>query len=93
MQSELEALKHNKTWTFVNPPPDIKPIGRKWVYKVNPKDDGSIERYKDRLIAKGYNQVEGLDFFDMFSLVAKITIVRNLLALTSSIHGIYINWI
>jgi len=63
MESELNALKHNKTWIFVDPRPNIKAIGSKWVYKVKYKADGSIERYKARLVAKGYNQVEGLDFF------------------------------
>jgi hypothetical protein len=76
MNVELEALTKNHTWQLVPLPPHVKPIGSKWVYKVKHKADGSIERYKARLMAKGYNQVEGLDFFDTFLPVAKLTTVR-----------------
>ncbi|PNX79156.1 retrovirus-related Pol polyprotein from transposon TNT 1-94 [Trifolium pratense] len=55
MKAEIiSALQQNKTWTFVDPPAHIKPIGSKWVYKVKHKADGTIERYKARLVAKGY---------------------------------------
>lgn len=58
MNFELDALKLNKTWTFVDPPLNVKPFVRKWVYKVKHELDGTIERYRARLVAKGFNQVE-----------------------------------
>ncbi|CAJ2646289.1 unnamed protein product [Trifolium pratense] len=83
MQSELQALEQNKTWTIVSLPTGVKPIGSKWVYKIKRKSDGSIERYKARLVAKGYNQVEGIDYFETFSPVAKMTTIRVVLAIAS----------
>ena len=64
MDTEIAALKANNTWT-------ITPIGCKWVYRIKYKADGSIERYKYRLVAKGFTQNEGLDYLETYSLVAK----------------------
>ncbi|MCI28506.1 retrovirus-related pol polyprotein from transposon TNT 1-94, partial [Trifolium medium] len=46
MNSELEALARTGTWKIIDLPPNVKPIGSKWVYKIKHKSDGSIERYK-----------------------------------------------
>jgi len=87
MQSEIDALESNNTWTLTSLPPGKTPIGCKWVYKVKHRADGSIERYKARLVAKGFTQCEGLDYFETFSPVVKMTTIRCLLAL-AAIH----NW-
>ena len=61
MQKEFDALIKNGTWRLVDPPIGIKPIGFKWIYKTNFKADGSLDNYKERLVAKGYAQKEGIN--------------------------------
>ena len=56
--------------------PGKVPIGCKWVYKVKLKVEGFVERYKARLMAKGFTQIKGIDFFETFSLVVKFVTIR-----------------
>ena len=86
MQTKIEALNANHTWEFVKLPSNGVAIGSKWVYKIKRHADGSIERFKARLVAQGYTQTEGLDYFETCSPVAKLSTIRVLLSLVS-IHG------
>jgi hypothetical protein len=62
MKKEYDALIKNGTWRLVDPPIGIEPIGSKWVYKTKYKVDGSLDKHKERLVAKGYAQKEGIDY-------------------------------
>ena len=56
-----------------------KPIGSKWVFKKKTNAEGKVEKFKAHLVAKGYSQVPGIDFGDIFSHVAKVASIRLLL--------------
>ena len=95
MDKEIQALEMNHTWDVTSLPLGKSPIGCQWVYKVKLNLDGSVERFKTRLVAKGYTQWEGLDFLETFSPVVKTVSVRVLLALATtrqlSLHQLDIN--
>ena len=70
VRSEIDSIMSNGTWEVVERPYGCKPVGCKWVFKKKLRPDGTIEKYKARLVAKDYTQKEGEDFFDTYSPVA-----------------------
>jgi hypothetical protein len=81
---ECMALMRNKTWHLVPPQPDRNVIDCKWVYKVKHKADGSVNRYKSRLLAKGFKQRMGIDYDDTFSPLVKLATIWLVLSLVLS---------
>lgn len=76
-------------------PTGKKALGNKWVYKVKLKSDGSIERFKGRLLIQGNHQKYGVDYLDTFSTVIKMPNIRCIISLAASkkwpVHQLDIN--
>jgi Reverse transcriptase (RNA-dependent DNA polymerase) len=76
MKEELDALERNETWEIVQLPKGKKVVGCKWIYKLKYNSDETIERYKARVVVKGYTQTQRIDYQEIFVPVAKMNTVR-----------------
>ncbi|BBH08831.1 hypothetical protein Prudu_021147 [Prunus dulcis] len=83
MQEEIEALQSQGTWSLEPNPGNKNIVGSKWLYKIKKNSDGSVARYKARLVAQGFSQQPGLDFGETFSPVVRHTTVRLVLSLAA----------
>lgn len=83
MHEEIEALYRNNTCELVPRPEDVELITCKWVFKLKKKADQTVDRYKARLVARGFSQQHGLDYEETFSLVAKMLTLRTIISLAA----------
>jgi hypothetical protein len=86
----MYSILSNGTWELVDRPYGYKPVGCKWVFKKKLMLDGTVDKYKVNLVAKGYTQNEDEDFFDTYSPVTRLTTIHVLLSLTTS-HGLLVH--
>ncbi|GJZ46065.1 retrovirus-related pol polyprotein from transposon TNT 1-94 [Tanacetum coccineum] len=90
MKNKIQALEQNGTWTLEDLPKGKHAIDSKWVYKIKYKPNGKVERYKARLVVKGVTQMEGVDYHDTFTPVAKLVTVLTLLAISRADSFLFI---
>ena len=72
MKSEIGSMYKNKVWTLVDFPDDQQAIENKWIFKRKTDVDDSVTIYKARIFAKGFRQVQGVDYDEIFSLVSML---------------------
>eukprot|EP00253_Pinus_taeda_P033525 PITA_33525 len=84
MVDEMASLHKNEAWDLMELSARRKPIGSKWVLKKKTNEEGKVEKYKAWMVEKGYSQVPGIDFGDIFSPVAKVASIRLLLSVVVS---------
>ena len=82
MKSEMRSMYENKVWTLIDLPNDRRDIEIKWIFKRK-TDIDSVTIYKARIVAKGFRQVQGVDYDESFSLVSMLKSVRIMLAIAA----------
>nr|GEW05601.1 zinc finger, CCHC-type [Tanacetum cinerariifolium] len=86
----MDSIMRNNTWVLADLPPGCKPLGYKWIFKRKLKVDGTVENFKARLVIQGFKQKSGIDYFETYAPVARISTIILLIAMTS-IHNLIIH--
>lgn len=84
MRAKFQALIENLTWDLVRYTDEMKMISNKWIYKVKTHADGSLDKLKARLVARGFEQYAEVDFLETFSPVVKASTIRFVFALAAT---------
>jgi Reverse transcriptase (RNA-dependent DNA polymerase) len=79
---EMNSLLKHQTWELTTLPAGRKAVGSRWVFRRKLKQNGDIDRYKARLVAQGYTQVEGVDYQETYAPVASMKAIRCLIAVS-----------
>lgn len=85
IKEELAMLEKAGTWELIEAPQNANVIGSKWVFRAKKDAAGNVIRYKARLVAQGFSQVPGVDYFDTFAPVARLASIRSVLAIAADL--------
>ncbi|KAL5777409.1 hypothetical protein ACOSP7_010335 [Xanthoceras sorbifolium] len=83
MRDEMDSLMSNQTWELAELPPGKKALHNKWVFRIKEEQNGN-KRYKARMVVKGFQQKEGIDYNEIFSPVVKLTTIRLVLKIVAA---------
>ena len=83
MDAEISSIEKNQTWSLVTLPDGAKAIGVKWIYKTKFNELGEVNKFKARLVMKGYAQEYGIDYTEVFAPVARMDTVRMIIAMAA----------
>jgi hypothetical protein len=84
MTEEYQSILKNDVWDVVPRPEGKSVVTSKWIYKIKHAADGSIEKYKAGFVARGFSQIEGVDYDETFAPVARYTSIRSIIDIASS---------
>jgi hypothetical protein len=71
MQQEIDSITKNQTWEIADRPVDKIPITGKWIYKIKRGPLGEIKKLKAMIVARGFQQTQGIDYTDIFAPVVR----------------------
>ena len=83
IKSKMGSMYENKVWTLVDLPDDRQAIENKWIFKRKTNTDSSVTIYKARIVAKGFRQVQGVDYDESFSPISMLESVRIMLVIAA----------
>jgi hypothetical protein len=83
MDEEMRCIEKNQTWNLVDVPEDKDVISVKWIYKTKQDVEGNVQKYKERLVARGFTQQPRIDYNETFAPVARMDTVRTVLVIVS----------
>jgi hypothetical protein len=83
IQMELDSLEKTGTWHLVKQPPGANVVECRWVLRIKNNAAGEIEKYKARLVVKGFTQIYGVDYYETYAPVARLASFRLLLAIAA----------
>ena len=83
MQEEYSSIMKNDVWEVVPRPEGKSVVTSRWLYKVKHATDGSIEKFKARFVARGFSQVEGVDYEETFAPMARYTSIRSIISIAA----------
>jgi hypothetical protein len=83
MVEEYDSIVKNSAWEIVPRLVDKSMVGLRWIYKVKKAADGSVEKYKAKIVAWVFSQIEGITYDETFAPVARYSSIRSILALSA----------
>jgi hypothetical protein len=84
ISDELQSLAANDVWELVDTPKGVNIVSNKWVFKIKRLPNGQIDKYKARLVARGFTQQYGIDYYETFAPVVRMESLRILLAIAAN---------
>ena len=83
MVEDYDSIVRNSVWDVVFETENKSVVSYRWIYKVKQAVDGNVEKHKAMFVARGFSQVEGIDYNETFATVARYSSMRSMLALSA----------